>query len=77
MSLKNDRHEKFSDRGEVEVNLLGMHLSTVKFDYAYSSDYARAKNTLEGLLKHSQVSANTTVQLDTRLREVVGLAKKN
>lgn len=60
-----------TDRGRIEVNLLGMHLSQVKFDFAHTSDILRAKCTAEGILRHSKVSSNIPLQMENRLREVV------
>ncbi len=60
-----------TDRGKIEVNLLGMHLSQVKFDHAHTSDILRAKCTAEGILRHSKISSNVPLQVEKRLREVV------
>ncbi|CAL8111426.1 unnamed protein product [Orchesella dallaii] len=59
-----------TDLGKVQTNLLGIHLSTVKFDFAYSSDYGRAVNTAVGILKQSELSSQVPVKTEARLREV-------
>ncbi|ODM97601.1 Fructose-2,6-bisphosphatase TIGAR, partial [Orchesella cincta] len=49
-----------TDLGKVQTNLLGSHLSTVKIDYVFSSDYGRA----------SKCSSHISVKTEQRLREV-------
>jgi len=55
-----------------QVELLGKHLSTVKFTRIYSSDYIRAKDTAEAILKHSENASSIQFFEDLRLRERVG-----
>ncbi|ODM88214.1 Fructose-2,6-bisphosphatase TIGAR, partial [Orchesella cincta] len=59
-----------TDLGKVQTNLLGSHLSTVKIDYAFSSDYGRAVLTAKGVLKQSKCSSHISVKTEQRLREV-------
>jgi len=60
-----------TDLGKVQANLLGTHLSTLKIDYVYSSDYGRAVQTAKGILKQSKWSSQIPIQTEKRLREVV------
>lgn len=63
--------------GTVQTNLLGMHLSSIEFDAIYSSDYARAMKTAEGILKLSKVSSDTLIVPSSELREVVSRSFMN
>ncbi|CAG7836597.1 unnamed protein product [Allacma fusca] len=55
-------------RGLAEAEALGKHLKDVQFHRAYSSDFIRAQQTAEAILKHSTKSV-PEVAIDKRVRE--------
>lgn len=55
-------------RGVAEAEVLGQHLKDVQFHRAYSSDFVRAHQTAEQILKHSTKSIPQIV-VDKRIRE--------
>jgi broad specificity phosphatase PhoE len=56
-----------SDVGIEQAEILGKHLSNVKFTRAYSSDLCRARETAELILRHSKNPI--TIKTDKRIRE--------
>ena len=54
----------------LQAEILGKNLSEVKFHRVYSSDYKRAKETAEYILKHSSHPTPEMI-VDQRVRERV------
>lgn len=71
MKMLDAESDVLTNLGQVQTNLLGMHLTEVSFDRVYSSDYNRAIKTAEGVLKLSKVSKEKPIILTPHLREVV------
>ncbi len=57
-----------TERGRLQVERLGEHLSTQKIDHVYASDLIRAYETAKAVAKHH----NLSVEIDSRFREING-----
>ncbi|CAL8097081.1 unnamed protein product [Orchesella dallaii] len=58
-----------SKSGELQVELLGKYLSREKITRVYSSDYPRAIQTANAIVRHSANMVQLDVKTDVRLRE--------
>lgn len=56
LTLKESNDPLLTEKGLMQADLVGRHLTDIEFDYIYSSGLIRAISTADGILRHQKTS---------------------